>query len=261
MQPFLKDQANILRLANALRRTRVPPSENGLFVVFEGIDGAGKTSAASALCARLAAGSVDFVVANKLNHSFRDPLLSEAADYAGRIVLHCSARSVLPVPRAVAAADALRFTLLYEGAVRPALERGQLVLADAWSYKRILKNAVELSRSVDGEDYVDWLGTLFGPSVAEDVCLLFDLPVAVAASRKTGMMTRSELGPGADDSAEEAGFTTYQVTLRRQLRQLAEVLNWTEISISPDASPDEVAALALDVITAEARFTSCVRRH
>jgi thymidylate kinase len=223
-----------------------------MFVVFEGVDDAGKTSAANALCSMLAERAVDFLVVNKLNHSLRDPVLSEAVDYAGRIVRHCSMRSVPRVPLTVATADALQCMLLYEGSVRPALERGQLVVADAWSYKQIVKNALELNISAADETYLEWIAVLFGPSLREHVCVFFDVPIEVATVRKGGgMMTATELRPGADKAAADA---EYQRILREHLRKLAEFLGWTVLPIRAGATPEDAAAIAFDVVARNPRF-------
>lgn len=247
----------IERLADALAAARRPPEGRGLFAVFEGIDGAGKTTACSALCARLAEASVDFVLVNTLNHGFRDPLLSEATDYAGRIVLRASAASVPPVPLTLAAADALRYTLLYEGAVRPALERGQLVIADSWAVKRVVKNALELARVRPDEEGVEqWLAALFAPALREHACLFLNPPVELAAARKAGEATPWEVGLDAGDRDEHAAFVAYQGRVGSALDALADRLGWRRLDVTAGATPDAVAAAALTVLAADPRSPS-----
>lgn len=248
------------RLVEAIACARRPPPGPGLFVIFEGVDGAGKTTACSALAARLAERSIDFLVVNTLNHSFRDPLLSEAADYTGRIVLRASTGSCPPVPLTLAAADALRYTLLFEGAVGPALARGQLVLADSWAYKRLVKNALALARQRPDEPRAEqWLAGLFAPALREDICLFVDTPLTVAFARKARETTVSEVGVGGGSASERESFIEYQRTIRHRLRGLANALGWRRLELRPDATPTDVAVAALDVLSEDPRFPGPVQ--
>ncbi len=163
------------------------PAKRGRFIVLEGGDGAGKSSVQRALAERLPAGGADVVVT-------REPGGTPLGERVREIVL---ARE--------SAGDPLAELLLFEAAraqlvstvVRPALERGAIVLCDRFgassvayqSYGRGLPRAL-----------VEQANAIATGGLEPDLVLLLDLPV------ETGLARRSAGGASNHFDAETVAF-------------------------------------------------------
>ena len=153
----------------------------GRFITLEGPDGAGKTSQAEALSAGLrAAGSTVLLVrepgGTPVGERIRGLLLGEAgAEHSARV-------------------DALLFNAaraaLVAGVVRPALERGEIVVS-----ARYADSTVAYQGYGGGQPIADLraLERFATEGLRPDLTILLDLPVEIGLARKSGAeVTRFE---------------------------------------------------------------------
>jgi len=161
--PDLKFKA----ISNVLKARQVlstPPEDRGLLVVFEGVDGSGKTSNISLLAKFLSDRGIPFTV-TKWNSSAaisdatsdlkRDKKLSPSLFF----LLH--------------AADMIS---RYENEVVPALARNEIVICDRWIQTGLVRDAI---RGID----VDYNRKIYDGVREPDVFFYLDLDPSVAVSR------------------------------------------------------------------------------
>lgn len=156
----------------------------GLFVSFEGPEGAGKSTQLLRLATRLRAAGHDAVVT-------REPGGTPAADRIRDVILDASLR-----------VDALTEFLLYAASraqhvvevIAPALDDGRVVLTDRFTAASVAYQG--FGRGLD-VDFVRSLNDRAASGLTPDLTLLFDLPpeVGLARVRERGAPDRLE---GAD---------------------------------------------------------------
>jgi dTMP kinase len=157
----------------------------GRFITLEGIEGAGKSSAARALCAWLEARGLSVVLT-------REPGGTPLAERLRQIVLERGAESVPPVAETLVmfAARALHVA----NHIRPALERGAWVVCDRFTdATRAYQGA---GRGVDSA-LIEQLAGAVQAEVVPDCTLLLDLPVRAG-------LARARARSGADSDRFEA---------------------------------------------------------
>ncbi|MDO5623378.1 MAG: dTMP kinase [Pseudomonadota bacterium] len=182
----------------------------GLFISFEGIDGAGKSTHIQALAERFAA-------AGRAVHSTREPGGTPLAEHIRTLALH-------------EAMDGLTEALLMFAArrdhlvrvIEPALARGDVVLCDRftdatfayqgggrgfdWASLSVLERMAQSTQGLVSHD-------LPHPAIRQpDATLWFDLPPDVAAARLSGarLPDRFESQPAAFFDAVRVGYARRQ---------------------------------------------------
>lgn len=149
-----------------------PRPKAGVFVCFSGIDGAGKSTQISALKHRLRAEGYDAVVIKQPTPWYkRNKLALTYLDSTHK------ARNCDPAHEAMALFAAADRTQNVSSVIRPALERGQIVLSDRYVYSGI---AYMVARGIRD---TEWLQTINRYIIQPHVCFLLDVPGLVAASR------------------------------------------------------------------------------
>ncbi|MBO1753735.1 dTMP kinase [Allobranchiibius sp. CTAmp26] len=197
------------------------PSATSPFVVFEGGDGAGKTTQIEALRAWLAEGEQEVVVTREpggteLGHQLRDLLLH--GDHVA--------------PRAEALIFAADRAHHVETVVRPALARGAVVIADRYQDSSIAYQGA--GRTLDAKEVAE-VSRWATEGLVPDVTILLDLDPAVGLHRR---------GPGGDRlEQEEAEF---HERVRAGFLALAAAESHRYLVVDATLPPEEVAALVRD---------------
>jgi dTMP kinase len=160
----------------------------GRLVALEGIDGCGKSTQARLLAERLGAVSTFEPGATPLGASLRALLLG---------------RDGAPVaPRAEALLMAADRAQHVADVIAPALEAGRWVVTDRYSASTLAYQG--FGRGLDRRELDELVGWATG-GIRPDLTVLFDLPVAVAAARRSG----GDRGTG-DDRMEAEGLAFQQ---------------------------------------------------
>lgn len=160
------------------------------FLVFEGLDGSGKSSLMTALEAELQKRGQSF-------HHTREPGGTRLGEDVRPLILRKDGPS--PVPRAE--------LLLYEASraqhveeiIRPKLAAGMWVVSDRFSASSVAFQAG--GRAISEADVV-WLNRFATAGLEPDLTVLLDLPVDLARSRRGGRA--SDGGEGEDRIESEA---------------------------------------------------------
>jgi dTMP kinase len=143
----------------------------GYFITLEGIEGAGKSTLAAALCARLLAGGRAVVVT-------REPGGTPLAEKLRRAVLDRGAESISAAGETLLMFAARAIHL--DNLVRPALAGGKIVICDRFSdATRCYQGA---GRGV-ASDTIERLVELVHGDLHPDLTLLLDLPVDASLQR------------------------------------------------------------------------------
>ena len=216
------------------RVTQPPPAtaHPGLFISFEGGDGVGKTTQIRILADLLAAADVDHVLT-------REPGGTDLGLEIRRLLLHGGHVA----PRAEALLYAADRAHHVATLVRPALERGAVVLADRYLDSSVAYQGA--ARSL-GPEEVRGLSLWATEGLLPDLTILLDGDPDLAEQRATGR--------GARDRLEQEG-TAFRIALRRQFLTLAGAEPERFVIIDADRPVDQVAD---DVIEAA---VAAVRRH
>ena len=179
----------------------------GRFVTLEGVDGAGKSTQARRLAARLEAAGHSVVLT-------REPGGSAGAE-AIRGLLVTGAPGRWSAETELLLFNAARRDHL-ERTIRPALDRGAVVLCDRY---------VDSTRAYQGAGaphLAEAVETLHALMIGRDpdLTLLFDLDPGRAAARRAGDPPARESDPGAEDRFERRGIA-FQHALRARFLALA----------------------------------------
>jgi dTMP kinase len=205
----------------------------GIFITFEGIDGAGKSSHIEALCAALRA-------AGRTVTLTREPGGTPLAEQLRALVLHT-------------AMDGLTEALLVfagrrdhlQQVIEPALARGEVVVCDRFTDSTFAYQGggqgLPLQVLATLEQWVQAASTGQGPLRQPDLSLWFDLPPAVAAARLA--QARS---PDRFEARDEAFFQ--RVAAGYAARAQAEPSRFARIPA--DADRDLVWAKVVAVVRA-----------
>ena len=211
----------------------VPPTPGpGLFISFEGGDGVGKTTQIRILADLLTAAAVDHILT-------REPGGTELGVEIRRLLLHGGHVA----PRAEALLYAADRAHHIATRVRPALERGAVVLADRYLDSSVAYQGA--ARSLGPQEVRD-LSLWATEGLLPDLTVLLDGDPDLAERRTTGR--------GAKDRLEQEG-DTFRTSLRRPFLTLAQAEPERFVVVDADRPVDQVAD---DVIEA---VVTVVRRH
>ncbi len=177
------------------------------FLVFEGLDGSGKSTLIELLARELKRRAYDLVLT-------REPGGTTMAEDIRRLLLRTDGE--VPVARAE--------LLLYQAAraqhvervIRPALEAGLWVICDRFTASSVAFQCY--GRNLD-RSAVDWLNKYAIGGVEPDLFILLDLPVEVSAERRHARTN----GTGVEDDRLEKEKQAFHEDVRRgYLAQAAE---------------------------------------
>jgi len=192
-----------------------------MFVSFEGLDGSGKTTQQRLLAARLAAEGRDLVTT-------REPGGTELGEAVRELVLHGGNVA----PWAEAALYAASRAQHVEEVIRPALERGAIVLCDRYVDSSVAYQGV--ARGLGLERVLELNLAAVG-GLLPDVTFLLLLDPALAASRMTSMRDRLER---EDDAFHRLADAAY--------RELAERFPERIVAVDGALPEAELAAVIAD---------------
>ena len=230
---------------NTTTTTTADHTGRGWLVCLEGIDGAGKTTAAAALGRRLREQGVRAVVVDRTTTRFPSPYVDRHMSALRTLIwdhppgdpylelgdlhwVHLQTAWYLAVGRCV---------------ISPLVESGTLVLTDTWTHKFLgklaLRPGVDLAR----------VRALFHDVLRPDLVIRLDIDPALAAARKP-VITASEAG-NHEGTVERsaAGFVAYQQRLAQVLDEFGRSEGWLVLDVSRldmDQVVDELAALVGD---------------
>lgn len=189
------------------------PAE-GVFIVLEGGDGSGKSTQATQLVARLKEAGREVVAT-------REPGATEAGAAIRSLVLGGGDLD----PRAEALLIAADRAEHVAEVIRPALERGAVVVSDRYVPSSLAYQGVARGLGVDEITRLsDWATGGLQP----DLVVLLDVPPVVAARRREGPEDRMEREPAE-----------FRALVNKAYRDLAGQFDWPVIDGT--AEVDEVA--------------------
>ncbi|HEX7119977.1 MAG TPA: dTMP kinase [Longimicrobiales bacterium] len=172
----------------------------GIFIVFEGVEGSGKSTQVRLLGERLARHGVDHLVT-------REPGGTSVGEEIRRILLHGG-----EVPARAELLLMLSARAVFVGeVVRPALERGAVVVADRYELSTLAYQGYGRGLPLDEVRRMNAFAT---EGVTPDVTLVLDVPPDVGAAR------RAKEGRHAD-RIEQAG-AAFHARVAEAYRLLAE---------------------------------------
>lgn len=194
------------------------------FLVFEGLDGSGKSSLMSALGDELRQRGRSF-------HQTREPGGTRLGGDIRPLILRKDGPA--PVPRAE--------LLLYEAdraqhvdeIIRPKLAAGQWVLSDRFSASSVAFQAG--GRAIKEADVV-WLNEFATAGLEADLTVLLDLPVELARARRGGRT--SDGGEGEDRIESEAD--TFHERVRQGFLKQAHAAPDRWLVLSAELTPAEL---------------------
>ncbi|NYJ73419.1 dTMP kinase [Allobranchiibius huperziae] len=197
------------------------PTATAPFVVFEGGDGAGKTTQIEALREWLSRGEQEVVVTRepggtKLGLQLRDLLLH--GDHVA--------------PRAEALIFAADRAHHVETVVRPALARGAVVIADRYQDSSIAYQGA--GRTLDAKEIAE-VSRWATQGLVPDVTILLDLDPAVGLARR---------GPGGDRLEQEKA--DFHERVRAGFLALAAAASHRYLVVDATLPAEEVTALVRD---------------
>lgn len=188
------------------------------FIVFEGLDGSGKTTLIKKLAEELSQQSISYV-------QTREPGGSKLGDELRHMILRTSGEA--PVPRAE--------LLMYEAAraqhvdllIRPSLANNKWVLCDRFSASSL---AFQAGGRKIAEEAVVWLNSFATDQLIPDLTVLLDLTVEESEKRRS---SRNE----AADRMEQENKDFHERIRHNFLKQAAQdSQKWLvlDASLSPD---------------------------
>ena len=177
-----------------MTQPELSPPSRGLFIALEGGDGAGKSTQAGLLCAWL----------EELGHTVvmtREPGGTPFGGAVRELVLHGDHVA----PRAEALLFAADRAHHVETLIRPALERGEVVITDRYLDSSIAYQGA--GRDL-GVDEVRSLSVWATGGLAPTLTVVLDLPAEVGAMRRDGVHDRLESESSAFHGAVREVFLT-----------------------------------------------------
>lgn len=156
-------------------------TRRGVFITLEGPDGSGKSSLAARLASVLRTGGCEVVLT-------REPGSTPLGEQLRRLVLDTE-----PAIERTGTADALMFAAAraqhVAEVIRPALERGALVVCDRFADSSLAYQGHGSGVPIEALRVVQRLAT---DGLVPDLTLLLDLPVEEGLRRKSAEVTRFE---------------------------------------------------------------------
>lgn len=213
-----------------------PVLDNGLFIVLEGPEGAGKSSLARHLRFELERDGYEVVLTREPGGSpgaerIRELLLTstgETEDWHGRteMFLFAAAR-----------------TQHVEATIKPALERGAIVVCDRWVWSTIAYQGYGRGQN---KETIATLSHIAADGLAPDLTILVDVPPEVGLARSLKRL-------GTEGSKEDR-FENLELEFHRRVRTGFLALAWDgpegeEVElIDGTREPEEVQKLALRAV-------------
>ena len=197
----------------------------GLFISFEGGDGVGKTTQIRILAELLKEAGVEC-------EATREPGGTDLGIEIRRLLLHGDDIS----PRAEALLYAADRAHHVATRIRPALERGAVVLTDRYLDSSVAYQGVARSLGVDDVRDLSLWAT---EGLLPDLTILLDADPAIAAHRVVGR---------SDPDRLEREVSAFQTALRQQFRALAEAEPDRFVVIDADRPVEAVADDVFDAV-------------
>ena len=225
--------------------THQASSRRGLFVALEGIDGAGKTTAAKVATDALRADGYPTVAPDRTS-------VATAPGYVGD---HMAALRALIWDEPLNAPylqlgdehwvhlQAAWYSSFARCFVTPLLEAGNVVIADTWGYKFLAKlrlrppGVIDFSRA--------W--AIFGALLQPDLIVRLRADPSVAAARKPAIAASETGGRGTARHLLPVAFAAYQRRVDQVLEEFAAQDGWVNLDVSA-LSPHEAGAALADII-------------
>ena len=182
------------------------------FIVFEGLDGSGKSSLMRALAAELLSRGIPF-------HPTREPGGTPLGDEIREIILRKSGAT--PVPRAELLLYQVSRAQHVDEVLRPRLARGEWVLSDRFSASSIAFQSG--GREISEKD-VQTLNEFATAGLSADLTVLLDL--SVDDSRKRQAHRTSQTGEIADRIESEKNSFHERVRQSFLAQAAADAENW-----------------------------------
>lgn len=195
----------------------------GRFIVLEGGEGVGKSTQVGLLAATLGAGGREVVVTFEPGDTRAGAELREVLLHADNPVSPRAELLLMLADRAQHVAEV----------VRPALERGAVVVCDRYSPSTIVYQGV--ARGL-GVEEIERLSTWAADGVDPDVVVVLDLPDEIAEARVSAARDRFERA-GAD----------FHARVRDAYRTLAPARDW--VLVDAAGTPAEVAERVLSAVS------------
>src|SRR5688572_33018219 len=212
-----------------------------MFVVFEGIDGSGKTTLSNRVAAALQARGLP--VQHIRAEGKYASTVSEAIRSLGR-----DARNLELVPQAELLLYVARDVQLIEQVVRPALRQGDIVIADRFLYTAEVlgRNGRHLPSA-----YTAPILAAAAGDIAPDLVVLVDVDPALArARRKAAKLAAADQRPPARKGLAGVGL---QHRLRRGYLELAAASPERWAVVDNDGRLEETAAVVTELVDAAQR--------
>lgn len=131
--------------------------------------------------------------------------------------------------------------------IDPALDRGELVIADSWFYKLIARFAVK------GPEQAAEATACFSLIRRPSVVFFLDVPATIAVERKVAT-TPAECGTFDHVSgAPREAFVTYQTRVHEELRRLCHTLGWCSVELR--GSPRAIAEACIANLVQRSRIS------
>jgi len=201
------------------------PAHPGLFISFEGGDGAGKSTQIKRLAETLRASGREVVTT-------REPGGSPGAEAIRKLLLEGDADRWSPLTEALlmyaSRADHLERT------IEPALRRGAVVISDRFADSTM---AYQGLAGALGVEWVSRLHTLVVAGRDPDLTVILDLPVSVGLARSGSR--------GAHEQRFESKGAAYQENVRQAFLEIARANPKRCALVSAEGDPDAVAARIL----------------
>ena len=197
----------------------------GLFISFEGGDGVGKTTQIRILAELLKEAGVGHILT-------REPGGTDLGSAIRELLLHGDDIS----PRAEALLYAADRAHHVATRIRPALERGDVVLTDRYLDSSVAYQGVARSLGVDDVRDLSLWAT---EGLLPDLTILLDADPAIAAHRVVGR---------SDPDRLEREVSAFQTALRQQFRALAEAEPDRFVVIDADRPVEAVADDVFDAV-------------
>jgi dTMP kinase len=205
-----------LQVQEILKRSK-PKTRRGLLIVFEGCDGAGKSTALNQLKKWLEKEQGHAVTVTKWNSAKTiEPLTSKLKDR----------RELSPVLYSLMhAADMVH---RYENDILPALSANKIVLADRYVYTSVVRDK---ARGVD----VGWLNKVYKDMRQPDILFHCDVPIRVALGRVMKEKGLTYYGTGSDlnlADSREGNYRKYETIIDKLYRKvLPEVHSYHKLDM------------------------------
>lgn len=200
-------------------------SNYGTFIVFEGGDGAGKTTQIAMLDQRLRVGGSDVVLT-------REPGGTDLGLKLRELLLHGN----YVAPRAEALIFAADRAHHVETKIRPALEAGQVVLCDRYIDSSIAYQSAGRNLAASEIEYLSRWGT---DSLTPAMTIVLDIDPVAGKTRR--------LGRAPDDRFEAAAMEFHQAVRGSFLSQAAKAPHRYAV-INAENDVEQIAAQVWDVV-------------